>query len=142
MLSVPSKNNNSSNNSINNNNATTTTSMDLLEDYLIAGYSDGQLILWDCLKGNILKQLSTHTVAITSVKFIHECENATIVSVNEKGLVNKIGFSKTLWNSFNCETECLLDGSAGSVPAMSVLYNRGSGENRIGLIALTSERSR
>ena len=118
------------------------TSIDILDDYLISAYSDGSLVLFDCLKGNPLKQIQDcHPTAITSVNFIHETDTV-VVTVDGKGLVNMITFSKTLWNSFTVESECLLDGSAGIVPAMSVLRPiPNTPPSAVRLIALSSEKS-
>jgi len=114
MLKVP----NHSPNSI-----TKCTSIDLLNtgDFLIVGYSNGLLILWDPTKGTSLKHLTTsHSHPITNVRFYKRCEPA-IISVDSSGLVNKIIFARTIFSSYSIESECLLDGSAGAVPALHVL---------------------
>jgi WD40 repeat protein len=89
---------------------------------LVAGYTTGTLILWDVIKGTMLKSLrDVHPSPITILRFISE-KSLSIVSVDAGGLVNKLTFVKTmLWSNYNVETECLLDGTAGQILAMNVL---------------------
>eukprot|EP00557_Chaetoceros_sp_GSL56_P012850 CAMPEP_0176481546 /NCGR_PEP_ID=MMETSP0200_2-20121128/2883_1 /TAXON_ID=947934 /ORGANISM="Chaetoceros sp., Strain GSL56" /LENGTH=1954 /DNA_ID=CAMNT_0017877769 /DNA_START=49 /DNA_END=5913 /DNA_ORIENTATION=+ len=89
---------------------------------LVAGYTTGTLILWDVIKGTMMKSLrDVHPSPITILRFISE-KSLSIVSVDAGGLVNKLTFVKTmLWSNYNVETECLLDGTAGQILAMNVL---------------------
>ena len=128
---------------------------------LVAGYTNGTVILWDVIKGSMVKTVSeVHPSPITVVRFISE-KTLSIVSVDAGGLVNKLTFVKTmLWSNFNVETECLLDGTAGQILAMDVLSPMSSLKttpmcitedkrkqpyhssiHRLVLIALSSERS-
>ena len=53
-----------------------------------------QVVLWDIVKGTVLKSLSeAHTSPIASVRFYHDRE-ATVVSVDSHGCVNKLSFTK------------------------------------------------
>ena len=128
---------------------------------LVAGYTNGNVILWDIIKGSMVKTVSeVHPSPITVVRFISE-KTLSIVSVDAGGLVNKLTFVKTmLWSNFNVENECLLDGTAGQILAMDVLSPMSSLKttpmcitedkrkqpyhssiHRLVLIALSSERS-
>ena len=123
---------------------------------LVAGYTSGCIILWDVIKGTIVKSVpDLHPSPITCLRFISN--SLTLVSIDAGGLVNKISFTKPLlWTTFNVESECLLDGTAGQVLAFSVLAPMSSLKyvptndkkqpyhpsiNQIVLIALSSSRS-
>jgi len=141
------------------------TSLDLSADAetLISGYTSGAIMLWDVIKGSVLKSVTdVHPSPITSVRFLSDKETS-IVSVDAGGLVNKLVFSKSMiWSSsYSVETECLLDGTAGQILAISVLpplsaidESKSKGvivkkkkakhhpsAHKIKLIALSSERS-
>ena len=127
---------------------------------LIAGYTNGTVILWDVIKGTMMKAVSDfHPSPITIVRFISE-KSLSAVSVDAGGLVNKLTFVKTLlWSTYNVENECLLDGTAGQILAMDVLAPMSSLKtlplcitddkkqpyhpsiHKLVLIALSSERS-
>ena len=129
-------------------------------EHLIAGYANGDIILWDIIKGQMVKRVADmHISPITVVRFVSE-KNLSIVSADAGGLVNKITFVKTvLWNTYDAKCECLLDGSAGQILSMDVLpaistlntmpvrmmddkkqpYHQSI--HRLVLIALSSERS-
>ena len=121
------------------------TCMDLSWDgeTLVAGYSNGSMLLWDVIQGCILKSMDTtssaETAPITCLKFVKAAER--VVSVDASGLVNKYTFSKSmLWTqTMTVETECLLDGSAGQILALSVLPPYPGYDWT--LLALTSSRS-
>ncbi|GFH54581.1 hypothetical protein CTEN210_11057 [Chaetoceros tenuissimus] len=88
---------------------------------LVAGYENGTVILWDIIKGIMVKAVSDmHSSPISIVRFISE-KNLSVVSVDAGGLVKKLTFVKTmlLWSSV--DNECLLDGSAGQILALDVL---------------------
>lgn len=101
------------------------TSIDLSHDgdALIAGYNSGLIVLWDCIRGIILKSFGeAHPSPITSVRFFPKPNTLSVVTVDAGGLVNRLTFSKAvLWGTYSVETECLLDGTAGQILATQVL---------------------
>ena len=122
-------------------------------EVLASGYTSGLLVVWDTIKGVILRTVSeSHPSPITSVRFLTDLK---MVAVDAGGLVNKLTFSKNmLWSTYSVETECLLDGTAGQILAMNVLAPFSSTRQQIShtsaatpylkrlvLIALSSERS-
>jgi len=122
---------------------------------LIAGYTSGVLILWDVIKGVMLKVISdVHPSPISTVRFLNE-KDMKVVTVDSGGLVNMLTFNKNiLWSTYSMDTDCLLDGTAGQILAMHVLpsptiKNKGNIIkspkdpliNTLVLIALSSERS-
>jgi hypothetical protein len=127
---------------------------------LVAGYTSGCIALWDVIKGTIVKSVpDMHPSPITSLRFISE-KSLSFVSVDAGGLVNKVSFTKPLlWTTYNVESECLLDGTAGQILAFSSLPPMSSlkyvpmnntddkkqpyhqSVNQIVLIALSSARS-
>jgi hypothetical protein len=149
------------------------TSIDLSSqgDFLVAGYGTGQVILWDVIKGAILKIVDSHSSSICSARFTHtpmagesgrrgmiDNEKIGAVIVDAGGLVNKLIFSRGWLSAYSVETECLLDGTAGQILAMDVLSTQDMTsmtappatqqttattpfDNRIVLIALSSSRS-
>ena len=139
------------------------TSIDLSHDgdALIAGYTSGLVVLWDAIRGTILKSVGdAHASPVTSVRFLPQPDSLGVVTVDAGGLVNRLIFSKAvLWGSYNVETECLLDGTAGQILATHVLSplpsvttpaGRGGNEEVSGphpgfkklvLVALSSDRS-
>ena len=130
------------------------TSLDLSHngEAVVAGYTSGILVLWDTIRGVVLRTVSdVHPSPITSVRFLTELK---IVTVDAGGLVNKFTFSKNLlWSSYSVDTECLLDGTAGQILSMNVLPPYSSVKpllrpelfskalRNLTLIALSSERS-
>lgn len=132
-------------------------------DYLLAGYGSGAIVLWDVIKGSVLKSMhELHASPITLLRLTSfpiaytggNDNDIGAVSVDAGGLVNKIVFSKgMLWSSYSAETECLLDGQAGQILSMDTLppldvaqYSEGGQEYhpsayKIVLIALSSDRS-
>lgn len=116
---------------------------------LIAGYASGILVLWDIIKGVVLKAMSdVHPSPISAARFLNE-KDLKVVSVDSGGLVNKLTFTKNLlWSAYSMETACLLDGTAGQILAMNVLPPHPSTSkpqntfvDKLILIALSSERS-
>ena len=115
------------------------TSIDLSShgDYILAGYVTGTIVLWDVIKGSMLKHIADlHTSSICSARFTFasvgglgygtgDGEKLGAVSIDAGGLVNKLIFSQgrlVVWSSsYSVETECLLDGTAGQILAMDVL---------------------
>jgi WD40 repeat protein len=89
-------------------------------DVVIAGYTSGIIVLWDAIKGTVLRNINdSHPSPITSVRFLSDLK---AVTVDAGGLVNKLTFSRNmLWSNYSMETECLLDGTAGQILAMNVL---------------------
>ncbi|KAL3915168.1 MAG: hypothetical protein SGILL_005771, partial [Bacillariaceae sp.] len=131
----------------------TTIDLSLVQgEFLIAGYTGGNIVLWDTIKGVALKSIvETATPSpIVSVRFLSDLK---VVSVDAGGLVNKLNFSKNmLWTTYSVESELLLDGTAGQILAMNVLppykhvkqqLPQGSSAlmKRLVLLALSSERS-
>eukprot|EP00550_Attheya_septentrionalis_P011433 CAMPEP_0198305396 /NCGR_PEP_ID=MMETSP1449-20131203/57882_1 /TAXON_ID=420275 /ORGANISM="Attheya septentrionalis, Strain CCMP2084" /LENGTH=1809 /DNA_ID=CAMNT_0044007929 /DNA_START=135 /DNA_END=5564 /DNA_ORIENTATION=- len=105
-----------------NNGSVTSIDVSLNGETLVSGYTSGAVILWDVIKGTVLKSVTdVHPSPITSVRFISERDNS-VVSVDAGGLVNKLSFSKNLlWSTYSVDTECLLDGTAGQILAMHIL---------------------
>jgi hypothetical protein len=125
-------------------------SLDLAKngEVIIAGYTNGMLVLWDCIRGVALRTVSDlHPSPITSVRFVAAANATTggaaatmsssaaaadtfkVVSVDAGGLVYKIQFSKNILYGYSMDTDCLLDGTAGQILAMNVLapYPGGGG---------------
>lgn len=110
-------------------------------DFLLAGYGSGQIILWDIIRGSVLKHITDlHTSSISSARLTSvpmsgrgtnnsssssKSDNEICaVSVDAGGLVNKLVFTRgRLWSSqtYSVEHECLLDGTAGQILAMDAL---------------------
>jgi len=125
---------------------------------IIAGYTSGLVVLWDIIRGTVLKTVAeTHPSPITYVRFLSERE-IKAVTVDAAGLVNKLNFSKNiLWSAYSLETECLLDGTAGQILAINVLPSMSTFQQmpkdatpdpsclpfleKLALLALSSERS-
>jgi hypothetical protein len=136
------------------------TSLDLSSngEALIVGYSNGAIILWDIIKGSVMKSVTDlHPSPITVCRFVSD-QIMNVVTVDAGGLVNRVIFSKTIWSSVGIESECLLDGSAGQILAMHILpsfnslkgsasYEGAKGainhpsHRKLVLMALTSDRS-
>ncbi|KAL3810112.1 hypothetical protein ACHAXA_008245, partial [Cyclostephanos tholiformis] len=149
------------------------TSIDLSSqgDFLLAGYGTGQVILWDVIKGAILKTVDSHSSSICSARITYipvagdlgrrgmiDNEKIGAVIVDASGLVNKLIFSRGWLSAYSVETECLLDGTAGQILAMDALPPQDMAvtaaapasqqtatitpyDNRIVLIALSSSKS-
>ena len=121
-------------------------------ELICAGYASGNLVLWDSIRGIPLKNVSdAHPSPITSIRFMGEVK---LVTVDAGGIVNKLTFTKNMiWSNYSLETECLLDGTAGQILAMSVLAPFATVNpnvrpdafapvlRKLTLIALSSERS-
>jgi len=108
---------------------------------LVSGFVSGKIVLWDMVKGVIVKSLDAyHSAPIASVRFFHDL--SAIVSVDSRGCVQKLSYSKvlpfssslnfkhdpaflckTLWMSYNVQTECLLDGGVClSIPKYTRMF--------------------
>ena len=119
---------------------------------IAAGYSSGMVVLWDTIRGIVLRAVSdSHQSPISSVRFLNELK---VVTVDVGGLVNKMTFAKNmLWANYSMEPECLLDGTAGQILAMNVLAPFSTVKKqlrpksltpflrKLTLLALSSERS-
>lgn len=136
------------------------TSLDLSSngETLIVGYSNGSLLLWDIIKGTVMKSVTDlHPSPITACRFVSD-HLMNVVTVDAGGLVNRVIFSKTIWSSVGIESECLLDGTAGQILAIHILpsfnslkgtvsYEGAKGaihhpsHRKLVLMALTSDRS-
>lgn len=99
----------------------TVTSVDVSPngELLIAGYANGMVLLWDLIKGCILKNIAEDSSPISWVRFLNE---AKIITANVGGGVYRLTLHRNmLWNSYSVETDCLLDGTAGQVLAIQLL---------------------
>ena len=98
------------------------TSLDIAHngEAVIAGYTTGALIMWDTIRGIVLRTITdSHTSPITCVRFLSDLK---AVTVDASGLVNKLNFTKNMiWVNYSVDEECLLDGTAGQILAMNVL---------------------
>jgi hypothetical protein len=131
----------------------TTIDLSLVQgEFLAAGYTSGNIVLWDTIKGVALKNVveTSSPSPIVSVRFLSDLK---LVTVDAGGLVNKLNFTKNmLWITYSVESECLLDGTAGQILAINVLppyhyvkqqlpQNSSTLMKRLVLLALSSERS-
>ena len=132
------------------------TSLDLnpAGDCCCAGYKSGLVVLWDTIRGTILRKVDDqHPSPITSVRFLSELK---VITVDSAGLVNKLNFTKNiLWATYSLDVDCLLDGTAGQILAMNTLEPLALVNpnlrpvstalvrvlRKLSLIALSSERS-
>lgn len=130
------------------------TSLDLSYngEAVIAGHSSGTVVLWDTIRGLVLRAVNeVHLSPVSSVRFL---TGLKVVTVDVVGLVNKLSFAKNiLWQNYSLETECLLDGTAGQILAMNVLPSFSTVKpqlrpqtltpwlKKLSLVALSSERS-
>jgi hypothetical protein len=98
------------------------TSVDLNSagDCCCAGYKSGLVVLWDTIRGTILRKVDDqHPSPITSVRFLSDLK---VITVDSAGLVNKLNFTKNiLWATYSMDVDCLLDGTAGQILAMNTL---------------------
>ena len=106
--------------------AVTTVDLSLVQgEFLAAGYTGGSVVLWDIIRGIPLKCVTDNSNAqypspIVSVRFFSS--ELKLVTVDAGGLVNKLNFTKPmLWSTYNVDSECLLDGTAGQILAANVL---------------------
>jgi len=99
---------------------------------LVCGYSSGEIALWDVFKGAILKRVTDlHRRRVSQLQFIRgvgESLDASAnavefwtVSADAGGSANRGFWSKSMWSNYNADFDCLIDGSAGAVPALHVL---------------------
>jgi hypothetical protein len=99
------------------------------EHFLVAGHASGRVVLWDALKGSALKALpDAHAAPVVGLRFATALaahaggsKGPAVVSVDSKGYVAKLSYSRTLWGAWAADAECLLDGKAGAIPALAVL---------------------
>jgi len=90
-------------------------------EFLVCGYESGRIVLWDITKGAVLKNVpDAHKAAVTFAQFYHKSDPC-VISVDQLGTVNKLVFSKLFWATYVVDLECLLDGAAGPIRAVSVL---------------------
>ncbi|CAM9755293.1 unnamed protein product, partial [Scytosiphon promiscuus] len=95
------------------------TSLDMFvgSDYLVAGHGSGRVLLWDYLRGVILKAvIDAHSSPVVSVS-----SDPAAITADVEGVVNKMCFRRVMWTKWVVDTECLLDGAAGPIPALCVL---------------------
>ena len=98
-------------------------------DFLICGFQNGRIVLWDMIKGTSLKAVSdAHESPVVSLRFYKD-QKPFVISVDTKGIVNKLTFSKMMGYMNVVDTDLILDGAAGKIPAISVLP-QGSNNNK------------
>eukprot|EP00903_Cladosiphon_okamuranus_P007783 g7532.t1 len=120
------------------------TSLDMFvgSDYLVAGHGSGQVFLWDYLRGVVLKAVvDVHSSAVVSVRCFVQggsggsgagrggvggggsggSSDPAAITADVEGVVNKMCFRRVVWTKWVVDTECLLDGAAGPIPALCVL---------------------
>eukprot|EP00752_Nemacystus_decipiens_P007971 g7124.t1 len=111
------------------------TSLDMFvgSDYLVAGHGSGQVFLWDYLRGVVLKAVvDVHSSAVVSVRCFVQgggsggggstgSSDPAAITADVEGVVNKMCFRRVMWTKWVVDTECLLDGAAGPIPALCVL---------------------
>ena len=101
-------------------------------NYLACGYVTGELALWDVTKGTILKRVvDLHRHRISKLTFIWNVGdvlatlgNATefwTISADASGCANRGHWSKAMWSNYGADFDCLIDGSAGGIPALHAL---------------------
>lgn len=99
---------------------------------VVCGYSSGEIALWDVFKGTILKRVTDlHRRRVSQLQFIRGAGEALdtsaaavefwTVSADAGGSANRGFWSKSMWSNYNADFDCLIDGSAGAVPALHVL---------------------
>ena len=102
-------------------------------DLIVCGYSNGELIVWETGKGGVVKRISDlHTSAVVRLCVVYGVGDMaanilgvsgdySIVSTDNKGVVQKTRLSKVLFLTVTAESECLLNGSAGHMMDMCAL---------------------
>lgn len=120
-------------------------------DIIIAGYENGEILLWDVAKGVVVKRLTEfHRQKVVRLKLIqnvgdggapvqaqgggvvgsllngsaHQTSNSgdlAALSVDSDGIVHRIRFTKVIWTSYTIDNDCLLDGKSGLVVDLCVL---------------------
>lgn len=96
-------------------------------DVIVCGYNNGEIIVWETVKGSVVKKISDlHTCAVVRLCIVYGVgevaanitgvsSDYSIVSADNKGVVHKTKLSKVLFVTVSAESECLLDGSAGHI---------------------------
>jgi vacuolar protein sorting-associated protein 8 len=126
--------------------------LSLSGETIVAGYTSGLVVLWDTIRGIVLRAVTeAHLSPIASIRILSDLK---VVTVDAGGLVNKLTFAKNiLWANYSLETECLLDGTAGQILALDVLAPYSTLKKlertdsfatylrKMTLIAISSERS-
>eukprot|EP01034_Spumella_vulgaris_P022103 gene22103-28202_t len=98
---------------------------------LLCGYATGEVALWDVLKGTVIKRINDlHQSKIIKVGFVRSIgeglpvvgnsappvpSDLVAVTADAKGVMHRTKFVKALWTAFTAESECLLDGTSGTV---------------------------
>ena len=91
-------------------------------DHLVSGYLSGRIILWDVMRGVALKAVAgLHEMPITCVRFVME-DSPRVMSVDARGNANLVTFTNRFMG-WGFDSQCLLDGSAGQIVAVSVMPN-------------------
>ncbi|KAF1890216.1 hypothetical protein Lal_00025549 [Lupinus albus] len=115
-------------------------------DFLLAGYGDGHVTLWDVQKGVVAKVISgEHTVPVVHTLFLGQDPQNTrqfkAITGDCKGLVLLHSFSVVLLlNTFKIKTQCLLDGQRTGLvlSASPLLSDEFSGSASIPASSLSS----
>jgi WD40 repeat protein len=101
-------------------------------NFLVCGYASGEIALWDVNTGAVLKRVADlHKRRVTKLAYVRaigdtlattaEAVEFWTVSADAGGACNRGRWSKTMWGSYNADFDCLIDGSAGALPALNVL---------------------
>jgi hypothetical protein len=103
-------------------------------DFLISCNMSGRIVLWDYIKGIILKAIpDLHAAHLTHLRLLVGSSGVTAVTADEAGVVNKVQFRRIMWSAWVADVECLLDGAAGPIPCLSVLdMPEGDGKGSMG----------
>lgn len=89
-------------------------------DWLVAGYQNGHIVLYDVMEPKPLKAITdSHSSPIVALKFTNS--GTGFLSVDVKGVVNQFNMSKVLM-MWVCEAVSVLNGSAGRILALEVLH--------------------
>lgn len=97
-------------------------------DFIVCGNENGEIFIWDVLKGAIVKRISDiHTSKIFYVNIVYRIgdkintslnntlgvnSDMSLISIDNKGMVNRTILNKVMW-LVTSDTDCLLDGNAG-----------------------------
>ena len=126
--------------------------IDGAEAFLLGAFDSGRLTLWDLRRMQALRSLPGERAApVTIAAFLpgpsgaaaDGAAEATAVTVDATGKVQRVKFTRNLFGQSVSEAECLLDGAAGAIPALDALPagGGGAGPGGEGLLAFSSEEA-
>lgn len=109
---------------------------------VVAGYKSGDIILWDCIKGNIIKHITTDfgqgeirslrfICAIDSNPQIFDSSSFTVICLTTNHVVNRYKVNRSMLSSWHVDVDCLLDDTAGKISMLSCLQPIGSAFGRL-----------